>query len=205
MASLSSLLVDLGATYVKVAVLRRSGGIVAESKFPFPPFASLDGPHRSVDPAVVLAAVQAAIASVLSRAGNPQRISVQRAAARLDTDRRAQCSPLAAGDWQDQRAQLACESATYLDRLRRTQPAEVWRAVGNELRPGLLVAGIYATNLTAIDGHLRMHSLISWGASALTSRPTFVWGGPVWWSSSRCPVIRESGKPPLACSACAKN
>jgi hypothetical protein len=36
MATRSSLLVDLGATYVKVAVLRPDEGIVAESNFPFP-------------------------------------------------------------------------------------------------------------------------------------------------------------------------
>jgi xylulokinase len=74
MASRSSLLVDLGATYVKVAALRPDEGIVGESNSPFPPFASLDGPYRTIDPAVLVAAVEAAIASALPLAGNPERM-----------------------------------------------------------------------------------------------------------------------------------
>ena len=170
----SSLLVDLGATYVKVAVLRPDEGIVAESKFPFPPFVSLDGPHRTVDPAVVLARVEAAIASVLPVAENPERIllSGQMHGWTLTDEHNVPHSPLVT--WQDNRAVLARNGISYLEQLRGTLPPEVWHAVGNELRSGLPVAGIYATDLTAINGRLRAHSLLSWVAAALADKPEFV-------------------------------
>lgn len=174
MATRSSLLVDLGATYVKVAVLRHDEGIVAESNSPFPPFASLDGPYRTVDPAVVVAAVEAAIASVLPLAENPERIllSGQMHGWTLTDEHNVPHLPLVT--WQDKRALLARNGTPYLDQLRNTLPPEVWHAAGNELRSGLPVAGIYATDLTAIDGRLRAHSLLSWVAAALTGKPEFV-------------------------------
>jgi xylulokinase len=174
MATRSSLLVDLGATYVKVAVLRADEGIVAESKFPFPRFTSFDGPYRMVEAAKVLAAVEAAIASVLPLAENPERIllSGQMHGWTLTDERNVPHLPLVT--WQDNRALLIRNGAPYLDHLRDTQPPEVWHAVGNELRSGLPVAGIYATDLTTIDGRLRVHSLLSWVAAALTSKPEFV-------------------------------
>jgi xylulokinase len=174
MASRSSLLVDLGATYVKVAVLRPDEGIVGESKSPFPRFVSLDGPYRTIDPAVVAAAVESAIASALSLAGNPERIllSGQMHGWTMTDEHNVPHLPLVT--WQDNRALLARSGITYLDQLRNSQPAEIWQAVGNELRSGLPVAGIYATDLTAIGGPLRVHSLLSWVAAALTSNPQFV-------------------------------
>ncbi|OBJ79369.1 sugar kinase [Mycobacterium gordonae] len=174
MASRSSLLVDLGATYVKVAVLRPDEGIVGESNSPFPAFTSLDGPYRTVDPAGVLAAVEAAIASVLPLAGSPARIllSGQMHGWTLTDENNAPKLPLAT--FQDNRAVLARNGIRYLDELRNTQPPEVWQAAGNELRSGLPVAGIYATDLTSIDGPLRVHSLLSWVAAALTDEPDFV-------------------------------
>ncbi|MGO9733404.1 FGGY family carbohydrate kinase [Mycobacterium sp.] len=174
MANRSSLLVDLGATYVKVAVSRPDEGIVAESKFPFPHFISLDGPYRTVDPAVVVAAVEAAIASVLPLAENPERIllSGQMHGWTLTDDQNVAHLPLVT--WQDNRALLPRNGIALLDQLRNTQPPEVWHAVGNELRSGLPVAGIYATDLMAIDGRLRLHSLLSWVAAALTGKPEFV-------------------------------
>ncbi|MGO9152043.1 FGGY family carbohydrate kinase [Mycobacterium sp.] len=174
MANRSSLLVDLGATYVKVAVSRPDEGIVAESKFPFPQFTSLEGPYRIVDPAVVVAAVEAAIASALPLAEDPERIllSGQMHGWTLTDDHNVPQLPLIT--WQDNRALLVRNGITYLDQLRNTQPPEVWHDVGNELRSGLPVAGIYATDLTAIDGRLRLHSLLSWVATALTGKPEFV-------------------------------
>ncbi|MHA7653211.1 FGGY family carbohydrate kinase [Mycobacterium sp. ML4] len=174
MATPSSLLVDLGATYVKVAILRPDEGIVAESKSPFPPFISRDQPHRTVDPAAVLAAAEAAIASVLPRAEKPERIllSGQMHGWTLTDDRNVPHLTLVT--FQDNRALLARNGIRYLDQLRDTQPSEVWHAAGNELRSGLPVAGIYATDLTEIDGRLRVHSLLSWVAAALTSEPEFV-------------------------------
>jgi xylulokinase len=174
MASRSSLLVDLGATYVKVAVLRPDEGTVGENNFPFPGFTSVDGPYRAIDPAVVVAAVEAAIASVLPMAGNPERIllSGQMHGWTLTDEHNVPHLPLVT--WQDNRALLAGKGISYLDQLRNTQPPEIWHAVGNELRSGLPVAGIYATDLTAIDGRLRVHSLLSWVAAALTAKPQFV-------------------------------
>jgi xylulokinase len=174
MVTRSSLLVDLGATYVKVAVLRPDEGIVGESNSPFPPFTSLDGPYRTIDPAVVVAAVEAAIASVLPLAGNPERIllSGQMHGWTLTDEHNVPHLPLVT--WQDNRALLARNGIPYLDQLRNSQPPEIWQAVGNELRSGLPVAGIDATDLTAIDGPLRVHSLLSWAAAALTAKPQFV-------------------------------
>jgi xylulokinase len=174
MASRSSLLVDLGATYVKVAVLRPDEGIIGETKSPVPQFTSLDGPHRTLDPAAVLAAAEAAIASVLPLAGKPERIllSGQMHGWTLTDEHNAPHLPLVT--WQDNRALLAHNGIPYLDQLRNSQPQEVWQAVGNELRSGLPVAGIYATDLAAIDGRLRLHSLLSWVAAALTATPQFV-------------------------------
>lgn len=174
MATRSSLLVDLGATYVKVAVLRPNEGIVAESNSPFPSFMSLGGPYRTVDPAEVLAAVEAAIASVLPLAENPERIllSGQMHGWTLTNDHDVPHLPLAT--WQDNRALLVRNGIANLDQLRDTQPPEAWHDAGNELRSGLPVAGIYATDLTAIDGRLRLHSLLSWVAAALTGKPEFV-------------------------------
>jgi xylulokinase len=174
MATRSSLLVDLGTTFVKIAALQADGGIVAESKFPFPRFTSLDGPYRTVEPAEVLAAVEAAIASILPLAENPERIllSGQMHGWTLTDERNVPHLPLVT--WQDNRALLMRNGTSYLDQLRNTQPPGVWHAVGNELRSGLPVAGIYATDLTAIDGRLRVHSLLSWVAGALTSKPQFV-------------------------------
>jgi xylulokinase len=174
MATRSSLLVDLGATYVKVAALRPDEGIVAESNFPFPRFTSLDGPYRTVESAEVLAAVEAAIASVLPLAENPERIllSGQMHGWTLTDEHNVPHLPLVT--WQDNRALLMRDGTPYLDQLRNTQPPEVWHAVGNELRSGLPVAGIYGTDLTAIDGRLRVHSLLSWVAGALTNKPEFV-------------------------------
>ena len=156
-------------------MLRPDEGIVAESNSPFPPFTSLDGPYRTVDPAVVVAAVEAAIASVVAAGREAGADPAQRPDARLDTDRRAQRP--AAYRWSPGRTTEPCSCATglrYLDQLRNTQPPEVWQAVGNELRSGLPIAGIYATDLTAIDGRLRVHSLLSWVAAALTGKPEFV-------------------------------
>ena len=174
MASRSSLLVDLGATYVKVAVLRSDVGTVGENNFPFPRFTSLDGPYRTIDPAAVVAAVEAAIVSVLPLAGNPEWIllSGQMHGWTLTDEQNVPHLPLVT--WQDNRALLASKGISYLDQLRNSQPPEIWQAVGNELRSGLPVAGIYATDLTAIDGRLRVHSLLSWVAAALTAKPQFV-------------------------------
>lgn len=174
MATHSSLVVDLGTTYIKVAVLRPDVGIIGESNSQFPPFMSLDGPYRTVDPAEVLAAIEAAIASVLPVAGSPDRIllSGQMHGWTLTDERNVPQLPLVT--WQDGRALLVREGTRYLDDLRSTQAPEVWHAVGNELRSGLPVAGIYATDLTVIDGPLRLHSLLSWIAGALTSKPEFV-------------------------------
>jgi xylulokinase len=174
MATRSSLLVDLGATYVKVAVLRPDEGIVGESKSSFPAFRSLDGPYRTIDPAMVAAAVEAAIASVLPLAGSPERIllSGQMHGWTLTDEHNVPHLPLVT--WQDDRALVARNGIPYLDQLRNSQPPEIWQAVGNELRSGLPVAGIYATDLTAIGGPLRLHSLLSWVAAALTAKPQFV-------------------------------
>jgi xylulokinase len=174
MVTRSSLLVDLGATYVKVAVLRPDEGILAERNFPFPPFASLEWPYRTVDPAVVVAAVESAIASVLPQAQNPAHIllSGQMHGWTLTDEHNVPYLPLAT--WQDNRASLARNGIPVLDELRNALPPEVWHAVGNELRAGLPVAGVYATDLTVIDGRLRVHSLLSWVAAALTRKPEFV-------------------------------
>jgi xylulokinase len=174
MATRSSLLVDLGATYVKVAVLRPDGGIVGETNSLVPQFTSLDGPYRTLDPNAVLAAVQAAIASVLPLAGNPERIllSGQMHGWTLTDEHNVPHLPLVT--WQDNRALLARKRIPYLDQLRNSLRPEIWQAVGNELRSGLPVAGIYATDLTAIDGNVRVHSLLSWVAAALTVKPQFV-------------------------------
>ena len=174
MATRSSLLVDLGATYVKVAVLRPDEGIVAESNSRFPPFTSLDGPFRTIDPTVVVAAVEAAIASVLPLAQNPERIllSGQMHGWTLTDEHNVPQLPLIT--WQDNRALLARNGIPILDQVRNALPPKVWHAVGNELRSGLPVAGIYATDLTVIDGRLRVHSLLSWVAAALTDKPEFV-------------------------------
>jgi hypothetical protein len=164
----------LGTTYVKVAVLRPDEGIVGETNSSVPQFSSLDGPYRTIDPAAVLTAVEVAIASVLPLAGNLERIllSGQMHGWTLTDERNAPHLPLVT--WQDNRALLACKGIRHVDQLRNSQPAEIWQAVGNELRSGLPVAGIYATDLTAIDGRLRMHSLLSWVAAALTANPQFV-------------------------------
>jgi xylulokinase len=174
MASRSSLLVDLGGTYVKVAVFRTDEGIVAETRFPFPQFASRDGPYRTIDPTEVVKAVEAAIASAVPRIENPERIllSGQMHGWTVTDERNVPHLPLIT--WQDSRALLAHDGTRYLDRLRNSLPQEVWLAVGNELRAGLPVSGIYATDLTTIDGRLRVHSLLSWVAGALTSKPEFV-------------------------------
>ncbi len=174
MASRSSLLVDLGATYVKVAVLRPDEGIVGETNSLVPQFTSLDGPYRTLDPDAVLAAVEAAIASVLPLAGSPERIllSGQMHGWTLTDEHNVPHLPLVT--WQDNRALLARNGIRYLDQLRNSQPPEVWQAAGNELRFGLPVSGIYATDLTAIDGRFRVHSLLSWVAAALTAKPQFV-------------------------------
>ncbi|BBY20991.1 FGGY family carbohydrate kinase [Mycobacterium stomatepiae] len=174
MTSRSSLLVDVGATYIKVAVLRDDENIVAENKFDFPPFSSLDGPYRTVDPTVTLAAVEAAIASVLPGADNPERIllSGQMHGWTLTDEHNVPQLPLAT--FQDNRALSPRNGSSYLDELRNAQPSETWLAAGNELRSGLPVAGIYATDLTAFDGPLRVHSLLSWVAAALTGAPAFV-------------------------------
>jgi xylulokinase len=174
MATRSSLLVDLGATYVKVAVLRPGDGILEESNFPFPAFTSPDGPYRTVEPAVVLAAVEAAIASVLPLTQYPERIllSGQMHGWTLTDEHNVPQLPLVT--WQDDRASLMRNGIAVLDQLRNALPPEVWHAVGNELRSGLPVAGIYATDLPVIDGRLRVHSLLSWVAAALTSEPEFV-------------------------------
>lgn len=174
MAHRCSLLVDLGATYVKAAVLHPDDGIVGERTCPFPPFTSLDGPHRTVDPATVLAAVEAAIHSVLGLAGRPELIllSGQMHGWTLTDDHNVPHLRLAT--WQDNRALTLCDGISFLDRLRATLPPEVWHAVGNELRPGLPVAGVYATDLTALDGPLRLHSLLSWVAASLTENAKFL-------------------------------
>ncbi|MCV7408072.1 sugar kinase [Mycobacterium florentinum] len=174
MTSRSSLLVDVGATYVKVAVLRADENIVAESKFDFPPFLSLNGPYRTVDPAVVLAVVEGAIASVLPMADNPERIllSGQMHGWTLTDEHNVPHLPLST--FQDNRALLPRNGSSHLDELRNAQPPEIWHAAGNELRSGLPVAGIYATDLAAFDGPLRVHSLLSWVAAALTGTPAFV-------------------------------
>jgi xylulokinase len=136
MASRSSLLVDLGATYVKVAVLCPDEG-VGESKSPFPRFTSLEGPYRTVNPAVVVAAVETAIGSAMSVTGNPERIllSGQMHGWTLTDEHNAPHLPLVT--WQDTRALLARSGIPYLDQLRNSQPPEIWQAVGNELRSGL--------------------------------------------------------------------
>jgi xylulokinase len=174
MANRSSLLVDLGATYVKVAVLRPDEGIVAESKFPFPEFTSLDGPYRTVEPAKVLAAVEVAIASALPLGTNPERIllSGQMHGWTLTDERNVPHLPLIT--WQDRRALLDRNGTPYLEQLRNILPADIWHAAGNELRAGLPVSGIYATDLKAIDGRFRVHSLLSWVAATLTTKPEFV-------------------------------
>lgn len=174
MTGRSSLLVDVGATYIKVAVLRDDENIFAENKFEFPPFSSLDGPYRTVDPTVALAAVEAAIASVLPGADNPERIllSGQMHGWTLTDEHNVPQLPLAT--FQDNRALSPRNGSSYLDELRNAQPSETWLAAGNELRSGLPVAGIYATDLTAFDGPLRVHSLLSWVAAALTGAPAFV-------------------------------
>ncbi|CAM4077869.1 Xylulose kinase [Mycobacterium basiliense] len=174
MATPFSLLVDLGATYVKVAVLRPDAGIVAESSSPFPPFTSLDGPYRTLDPGVVLAAVEAAIASALPPAERPERIllSGQMHGWTLTDEHNVPHLPLVT--WQDNRALLTRDGTAHLDRLRRNFAPEIWHAVGNELRSGLPVAGIFATDLSAIGGPLRAHSLLSWVAAALTTKSEFV-------------------------------
>ncbi|OBK96481.1 sugar kinase [Mycobacterium asiaticum] len=174
MATRSSLLVDLGATYIKVAVVRPDDGIVGESNFPFPPFTSLEGPYRTVEPARVLAAVEAAISSVMPLARSPARIllSGQMHGWTLTDERNVPHLTLAT--FQDNRALLPHNGIRYVDELRDAQPPEVWHAAGNELRSGLPAAGIYATDLAAIDGHLRVHSLLSWVAAGLTSEADFV-------------------------------
>jgi hypothetical protein len=141
MASRSSLLVDLGATYVKVAVLRPDEGIVGETNSSVPQFTSLDGPYRTLDPDAVLAAAEAAIASVLPLAANPERIllSGQMHGWTLTDEHNVPHLPLVT--WQDNRALLARNGIRYLDQLRNSQPPEIWQAVGNELRSGLPVAG----------------------------------------------------------------
>ncbi|EHB49721.1 Carbohydrate kinase, FGGY [Mycolicibacterium rhodesiae JS60] len=172
--SRSSLLVDLGSTYIKVAVLHSGDSIVAERRFPFPDFASLGGLYRTVDPHEVVSSVEAAIASVLPLAGQPERIllSGQMHGWTLTDERNVPHLPLAT--WQDNRAALVVGSGiTHLDNMRRAQPPEVWDAAGNELRSGLPVAGIYATDLTTIEGRIRVHSLLSWVAAALSDNPKF--------------------------------
>ena len=126
MASRSSLLVDLGATYVKVAVLRSDVGTVGENNFPFPRFTSLDGPYRTIDPAAVVAAVEAAIVSVLPLAGNPEWIllSGQMHGWTLTDEQNVPHLPLVT--WQDNRALLASKGISYLDQLRNSQPPEIW-------------------------------------------------------------------------------
>lgn len=174
MARRSSLLVDLGTTYIKVAVLLPDQGLVAETKFPFPPFLSLDGPYRTVNPTDVLAATEIAIASAMPEAKNPQRIllSGQMHGWILTDENNTPLTPLTT--WQDNRAHLIRNGIRPIDELRSTQPAALWEAVGNELRSGLPVAGIYASDITALDGHFRLHSLLSWVAAALTRNPSFV-------------------------------
>ncbi|RFZ70582.1 Xylulose kinase [Mycobacterium marinum] len=174
MATPFSLLVDLGATYVKVAVLRPDEGVVAERRYPFPPFTSLDGPYRTVAPADVLAAVEAAIASGLPPAATPQRIllSGQMHGWTLTDEHNVPHLPLIT--WQDNRALRVHNGIAQLDRLRQSFAPDVWHAVGNELRSGLPVAGIFATDLSAFDGRVRVHSLLSWVAAALTKKPDFV-------------------------------
>jgi xylulokinase len=170
----SSLLVDLGATYIKVGVLRPGEGITAERHFPFPAFTSLDGPYRTVDPGVVLAAVEAAIAAAMPAADNPERIllSGQMHCWTLTDEHNVPHTPLAT--WQDNRSLLTRNGIPVLDHLRNAMPPQVWHAVGNELRSGIPVAGIYATDLSAIDGRFRLHSLLSWVAAALTHEPEFM-------------------------------
>lgn len=174
MAPHSSLLVDLGATYVKVAALRADEGIVAETRFSFPRFESFDGPYRAVDPGEVVRVVEAAIASALPVAENPKQIllSGQMHGWTLTDDRNIPYLPLIT--WQDNRALLARNGISHLDRLRSTLPAEVWHGVGNELRSGLPVAGMYATDLSSFGGRIRLHSLLSWVAASLTREPKFV-------------------------------
>lgn len=174
MATRSSLLVDLGGTYVKVAVLRPDEGIVAECNFSFPPFESLEGPFRTIEPDVAVESIEAAIASVLPQAENPERIllSGQMHGWILTDEHNTPHTPLVS--WQDNRALLQRNGNRFLDQLRNALSPEIWHAVGNELRSGLPVAGIYATDRTGIDGDFRVHSLLSWLAAGLTREPEFV-------------------------------
>ena len=107
MASRSSLLVDLGAPMSRSAVFRTDEGIVAETQLPVPAFASLDGPYRTIDPTEVVKAVEAAIASAVPQAENPERIllSGQMHGWTLTDERNVPHLPLIT--WQDNRALLA--------------------------------------------------------------------------------------------------
>ncbi|OBJ55175.1 FGGY family carbohydrate kinase [Mycobacterium asiaticum] len=173
MAVRCSLLVDIGATYIKVGVLRPDEGIVEERSFLFPAFLSLDGLYRMVDPGVVLAAVEDAIAAVMPAFGQPDQVllSGQMHCWILTDEHNAPHTPLVT--WQDNRALVKRNGIPLLDQLRDALPPEVWHAAGNELRSGLPVAGIYATDLSAIDGRFRLHSLLSWVAAMLTGEPAF--------------------------------
>ncbi|SOX53586.1 sugar kinase [Mycobacterium ahvazicum] len=174
MTSRSSLLVDIGSTYVKVAVLRSDENIDAETKFQFPPFLSLAGPYRTVDPAVVLDVVEGAIASVLPEADNPDRILLSGQMHGWTLTDRHNEPQLPLATFGDNRALRPDNGTSRLDELRNALPSQTWLATGNELRSGLPVAGIYATDLSAFDGPLRVHSLLSWVAASLTGKPAFV-------------------------------
>jgi len=143
------LAVDLGATFIKSAVLDLDAlRLLRVQRAPFPPF--LEGGNRrarEVDPEVILAVVRREVESLLALEPTIEGIVLcgqMHGLVLTDPGGKALSNVVS---WQDQRSLLPSESSssgsTYFDVLASALTDEERVELGNELRPGLPIATLF--------------------------------------------------------------
>lgn len=160
--------IDIGSSFIKGAVLDLDAGAFAQvRRAPFPaPIGGLPALRFEIDPAAVLAATRALLGELAAAAPGCAGVlfcSQMHCLVLADTQGRALSNVLS---WRDQRALEPHPSGegTVFEQLAHRVAPEDRQRLGNELRPGLPLAGLF--------WHAE-HGLLPSGATAL-ALPDFV-------------------------------
>lgn len=139
---MSTLCLDLGATYIKAALFDSAGAMSESARVPFPAFLDELGPRREVETTKILEAVEALLARVSGSRGKSARVMVSCQMQGFVFVDKKTLKPLSHFiSWQDGR------SLKYREELDAHVDARLRGELGNEWKPGHAATTWYALRM----------------------------------------------------------
>lgn len=172
-----SLLIDIGGTDIKVGLVEEGKSkLISVFRYPTPPFLNSRIGRKEISPKELLLLCNIAISNAERSFGSFASIALSgQMGCWILTD--LQNNPLTnIISWQDKRIEeLIPKGSSFLEFADEIFGQENQHLSGNEIRLGLPIFGVHHyLQENRIDKKLRFHSLISWLASQLVNKYSFI-------------------------------